>query len=50
MPRTAAIYIGVSLMWLWVIDGQRPMPPDVIGAGVAMGGDLLIIGFAVKTR
>lgn len=44
------IYIAASLVWLWLIEGQRPTLPDVIGAGIAISGALLIIGFTFKAR
>ena len=43
------IYIAASLVWLWLVEGQRPSPTDLIGAGIATAGALLIIGFAPKT-
>ena len=42
------IYIAASLLWLWMAEGQRPTMTDVIGAGIAITGALLIIGFASK--
>jgi small multidrug resistance family-3 protein len=44
------IYIAASLLWLWLAEGQRPTPTDLVGAGIAIAGALLIIGFAPKTR
>ena len=44
------IYIAASLSWLWVIEGQRPTLPDVIGAVVAVIGALIVIGFAAEHR
>ena len=29
------IYIVASLVWLWLAEGQRPSPTDLIGAGIA---------------
>ncbi len=43
------IYIAASLIWLWLAEGQRPTPTDLIGAGLAIVGALVIIGFASKT-
>ena len=43
------IYIAASLVWLWVAEGQRPTAADLIGAGIALVGALVIIGFASKT-
>ena len=42
------IYIATSLVWLWLVEGQRPSSTDVIGAGLAIVGALVIIGFAAK--
>jgi small multidrug resistance family-3 protein len=43
------IYIAASLVWLWLAEGQRPSPTDLIGAGIAIAGALVIIGFAPRT-
>lgn len=40
------IYIASSLAWLVVVEGQRPTTPDMIGAGIAIVGALIIVGFA----
>jgi small multidrug resistance family-3 protein len=42
------IYIAASLVWLWLAEGQRPSPADLVGAVIAMGGALVIIAFAPK--
>jgi small multidrug resistance family-3 protein len=42
------IYITASLLWLWLAEGQRPNPTDLIGAGIAIAGALVIIGFATR--
>ena len=42
------IYIAASLAWLWLAEGQRPSLTDAIGAGIAIAGALVIIGFATK--
>lgn len=44
------IYIVASLLWLWLVEGQRPTGSDVIGAAVAVAGALVIIGLAPKAR
>ena len=44
------IYIVASLVWLWLAEGQRPSPTDLIGAGIAIAGALVIIGFAPTAR
>jgi small multidrug resistance family-3 protein len=40
------IYITASLCWLWLAEGQRPTPTDLIGAAIAIVGALVILGFA----
>ena len=42
------IYIATSLAWLWLVEGQRPSSTDLIGAGIAIAGALVIVGFAAK--
>jgi small multidrug resistance family-3 protein len=42
------VYIAASLAWLWAIEGQRPTATDLLGAGLAVAGALIIIGAAVK--
>jgi small multidrug resistance family-3 protein len=36
------IYIGVSIAWLWAVDGLRPTAWDVAGSLVALAGMALI--------
>lgn len=42
------IYIAASLAWLWLAEGQRPSLTDLLGAAIAIGGALVIIGMAPK--
>ena len=42
------IYIAASLVWLWLVEGQRPSSMDLVGAGLAIIGALVIIGFAAR--
>jgi small multidrug resistance family-3 protein len=44
------IYIAASPVWLWLAEGQRPSTTDMIGALIAIGGAIVIIGFAPKAR
>ena len=37
------IYIGVAIMWLWLIDSIKPSLTDWIGAFVCLLGTLIII-------
>ena len=43
------IYIGASLVWLWLAEGQRPSTTDLLGAAIAIGGALVIVGMAPRT-
>ena len=42
------VYIAASLIWLWVIEGQRPTSTDLVGAALAMLGGMVIIAFAAR--
>jgi small multidrug resistance family-3 protein len=44
------IYISASLLWLWLVEGQSPTRTDLLGAALAIGGAVIIIGFAVRSR
>jgi small multidrug resistance family-3 protein len=44
------IYIATSLVWLWLAEGQRPSTTDFVGAGIAIIGALVIVGFASRAR
>jgi small multidrug resistance family-3 protein len=44
------IYIAASLVWLWLVEGQSPTRTDLLGAALAIGGAVIIIGFAVRSR
>lgn len=41
------VYVATALVWLWLIDGVRPSPWDLLGAGVAVLG-MAIIMFAPR--
>jgi small multidrug resistance family-3 protein len=43
------IYIGASLVWLWLVEGQQPTGSDMLGAGIAIVGALVIVGLAART-
>jgi small multidrug resistance family-3 protein len=43
------IYIAASLVWLWLVEGQQPTGRDMLGAGIAIIGALVIIGLAART-
>ena len=40
------IYIAASLLWLWGVEGQAPRRADLLGAGLAILGAAIIVGFA----
>ena len=37
------IYIGASLLWLWLVEGARPDRWDLIGAAVCFAGTAIIL-------
>ena len=37
------IYIAASLLWLWIIEGQRPDKWDILGAIICIAGAVLIL-------
>ena len=37
------VYISVAIVWLWLVDGHRPTPWDLLGAGVAIAGMAIIV-------
>ena len=41
------VYIGVAIVWLWLVEGIRPSAWDVLGAAVAVLG-MAIIMFAPR--
>jgi small multidrug resistance family-3 protein len=42
------IYIAASLGWLWIVEGQRPTGPDLLGALLAIAGAVVIVSAAAK--
>jgi small multidrug resistance family-3 protein len=42
------IYITSSLLWLWIVEAQRPHVSDLIGAAIAVIGALIIVGFGPR--
>ena len=44
------IYIAASLLWLWGVEGQAPRASDLVGAGLAILGAVVIVGLAGKSR
>ncbi len=43
------VYIAASLVWLLVIEGQRPTVTDMIGASLAIAGAVIIVAFAARS-
>jgi small multidrug resistance family-3 protein len=37
------VYIGVAILWLWLVDGIRPTSWDLAGAAIAVAGMAVII-------
>jgi small multidrug resistance family-3 protein len=43
------VYIAASLVWLLVVEGQRPSATDLIGASLAIAGAAIIVTFAGRS-
>lgn len=41
------VYIFVAICWLWLVDGVKPSPWDIVGSLVAIAG-MAIIMFAPR--
>ncbi|WP_192890549.1 YnfA family protein [Vibrio bathopelagicus] len=41
------VYISVALIWLWLVDGEKPTMWDLVGGSIALFG-MAIIMFAPK--
>ena len=37
------VYIGVAIMWLWVVDSVRPTTTDLVGVVICLIGMAIII-------
>lgn len=37
------VYIGVAVLWLWLVDGVRPTAWDIAGVSVSLVGMAIII-------
>ncbi len=37
------VYVGVAILWLWLVDGNRPTSWDLVGAAVAVTGMVIIM-------
>lgn len=40
------VYIGVAIVWLWLVDGMRPTATDWLGVAVCLVGVAIIMGGA----
>jgi small multidrug resistance family-3 protein len=36
------VYVATAILWLWLIDGQRPSATDIAGAVIAIAGMTVI--------
>lgn len=43
------VYIGVAVVWLWMVNGMRPTVWDVAGAAVALVGMAIIVMQPVRS-
>ncbi len=41
------VYVGMALVWLWLVDGIQPSRWDLLGAAVTLAG-MAIIAFAPR--
>lgn len=37
------VYIAASLVWLWLVEGQRPDRFDLVGAAICLVGAAVIL-------
>jgi len=37
------VYVAVALMWLWLVDAQRPTTWDLLGVGLCIAGATVIV-------
>ncbi|MCQ0090312.1 MULTISPECIES: YnfA family protein [Rhodobacterales] len=43
------IYVAASILWMWLIEGQRPDRWDLIGTAATLVGAAIILGGARDT-
>ena len=36
------VYVAVAILWLWLVDGDKPTHWDLVGASVAIAGMAII--------
>jgi small multidrug resistance family-3 protein len=37
------VYVAVAILWLWLVDGNRPTSWDLVGAAIAVAGMAIIM-------
>jgi len=37
------VYIGVAILWLWIVDAVRPTTTDLVGVAISLVGMAVII-------
>jgi len=37
------VYIATAILWLWLVDGQRPTGWDLLGAAISVAGMAIIM-------
>ncbi|MDB6161104.1 MAG: ynfA [Gammaproteobacteria bacterium] len=37
------VYVAVAIIWLWLVDGNRPTAWDLVGAAIAVTGMAIIM-------
>ena len=37
------VYVAVAMLWLWLVDGDRPSSWDLIGAAITIAGMAVIM-------
>ena len=40
------VYIIASVLWMWLVEGERPGVSDMLGAALCLAGAVVILGFA----
>ena len=42
------VYVSAALLWLWAVDGIRPVWPDVLGVALCLTG-MAVIAFVPRS-
>jgi small multidrug resistance family-3 protein len=37
------VYVGVAVIWLWLVNGIRPTSTDLVGAALMLAGTCVIV-------